>query len=242
MKRKCVLLDLDLQFGTSSLALDLEPGHGLRDVVSSPQRVDNLMIAGAMINESDMFSVLSAEEAMDENIHIDNGAIAALLKEMRASYGTIIVDLPRHHMATQKRLLSLAHEIVIVTEMTLVGIRDTLRIRTSLKSLGYPAAVTVVASKVGAQRPAAVDEPTFSKGAQCNIDFTICDDHKNITAASNAGKVLPMVASDAQVTKNLRALAKHVAGMSEGEDKTEGGWLKSFLSGKKGSGQDGSVK
>ena len=39
------LFDLDLQFGTSSLALDLDPGHGLRDIVSSPNRVDALMIA-----------------------------------------------------------------------------------------------------------------------------------------------------------------------------------------------------
>lgn len=39
--------------GTSALALDIEPGHGLRDVLSSPQRVDSLMIAGALINESE---------------------------------------------------------------------------------------------------------------------------------------------------------------------------------------------
>ncbi len=66
MKVDCALLDLDLQFGTSALALDLEPGRGLRDIVNSPHRVDGLMIASSMVSESDQFSVLGAEEAVDE--------------------------------------------------------------------------------------------------------------------------------------------------------------------------------
>ena len=64
--RRVALLDLDLQYGTSALALDLEPGRGLRDIVSSPQRVDSLMIASSMAAESESFSILGGEEAIDE--------------------------------------------------------------------------------------------------------------------------------------------------------------------------------
>ena len=95
MKMSCALLDLDLQFGTSALALDLEPGRGLRDIVNSPHRVDGLMIASSMVNESDLFSVLGAEEAVDEFVPMDAGAITALLKEMKGNFDFIIVDLPR---------------------------------------------------------------------------------------------------------------------------------------------------
>ena len=65
LKFQCALLDLDMQFGTSALALDLEPGRGLKDVVSSPQRVDSLMVASSMVAASDQFSVLGAEEPVD---------------------------------------------------------------------------------------------------------------------------------------------------------------------------------
>jgi pilus assembly protein CpaE len=222
MKQKCVLLDLDLQFGTSALALDLEPGHGLRDIVSSPQRVDSLMIAGAQANESELFSILSAEEPVDEPIPVDGGAIAALLKELRPTCRVIIIDLPRHLLATQKRLLSLANEVVLVTEMSLAGIRDTLRARTVLKSLGSAARVTIVAAQVGPLRPAAVDEATFAKGAQAKIDFTLPDDHKNVTAASNAGKMLAAVAGGSPLTKTLRQLAEHLAGSADGNGKKKG--------------------
>ncbi len=219
LKKKCVLLDLDLQYGTSALALDLEPGHGLRDVVSSPQRVDGLMIAGALVNESENLAVLSAEETIEESVHVDPGAIAALLKEMRSSYQAIVIDMPRHLMSTQKRILATAQEVVLVTEMSLVGIRDSLRIRTMLKGLGLTGRIVQVGTKAGPSRPPAVDEAAFVKGAQAKIDFTLPDDHKNVTAASNAGKMLPAVARDAPLTKALRELASLLV---EGtEDKTK---------------------
>ncbi|MDD3181255.1 MAG: AAA family ATPase [Alphaproteobacteria bacterium] len=215
MKKKCALLDLDLQYGTSALALDIEPGHGLRDVLSSPQRVDSLMIAGAMITEGENFSILSAEESIEEVIHIDPNAIMALLKEMRTGYQAVVIDLPRHMVATQKRLLATAHEIVLITEMSLVGIRDTLRLRSTLKGLGSTARITQITTKIGPNRPAAVDEPTFTKGAQAKIDFTVPDDHKTLVTASNAGKMLGAVAPNASITKVLRDLAKHLVGDKE---------------------------
>jgi len=211
-KKKTALLDLDLQYGTSALALDIEPGHGLRDVVSSPQRVDGLMITGATVNESDNFSVLSAEENIEDIVHIDPHAITALLKEMRLSHQAVIIDMPRYMIATQKRVLAAAHEIVLVTEMSLVGIRDTLRIRTALKNLGAAARITQIAARVGPAHPAAVDEATFTKGAGAKIDFSIPDDPKNLSVASNAGKTLATVAPNAPITKILRDLAQHLLG------------------------------
>ena len=232
LKQKCALVDLDLQFGTSALALDLEPGHGLREIVSSPQRVDSLMVTGALVNESENLSILSAEEAIDEIIHIDNGAVSLLLREMRPNYRAIIIDLPRHLLATQKRLFALANEIVLVTEMSLAGIRDTLRVRTTLKALGVSARVTLVAGHSGPQRPTGIDEATFAKGAQVKIDFFLPEDPKNVTTASNSGKMLGIVAKYAPLTKTLLQLAHYLVGPLEEElaqasqaKSARGGWF-----------------
>ncbi|NCC04101.1 MAG: hypothetical protein EOM37_08675 [Proteobacteria bacterium] len=232
LKEKCALLDLDLQFGSSALSLDIEPGHGLRDVVSSPQRVDGLMIAGAMINEHDNFAVLGAEEALDESIHVDTTAIAALLKEMRTNYRAVLIDLPRHLIPSQKRLLATAHEIVLVTEMSLIGIRDVLRIRTVIKGLGSSARITHIATKIGANRPPAVDDTTFAKGAQAKIDFVIPDDHKTMVLASNSGKMLGSIAPSAPISKAHLDLAKYLLGPEHGTQetaKTQGGLLSSLF-------------
>lgn len=210
--KSCILVDLDLQFGTSALALDLEPGRGLRDILSSPERVDRLMIDSAISRESDRFTILSAEETVDDTILVDSTALTTLMREMTPHYDYILVDLPRNMLATQKRLLAVANEVILVTEMTLAGIRDTLRIRAALRALGTGARITQVASRIGPQHPAAVDEATFAKGAQAKIDFTIPDDPKSINAASNAGKPLGAIAAGSPIVKSLQGLAIHFVG------------------------------
>jgi pilus assembly protein CpaE len=215
LKRSIILLDLDLQFGTSSLALDLEPGRGLRDIVGSPHRVDALMIASSIVPESDLFSVLGAEEAVDEFVQMDGGAITALLKEMKSNFDTVLVDLPRSLLAGQKRLLAASHEIVIVSDLTLAGIRDTLRIKSSIASLGCEARVSIVASRTNASGAGQIDRVTFEKGIQGKIDATIVEDAASLAAAANAGKALGVSAPRAAPTKALRELAIRLSKIEE---------------------------
>ena len=169
---------------------------------------------------------------------MDSSAVAALLKELRANFNVIIVDLPRHLLSSQKRVLAIAQDIVLVTEMTLVGIRDTLRVRTMLKALGCTARVTLVAARVGPQRPAAVDEASFAKGAQAKIDFTLPEDHKSVTAASNAGKMLDTIAPGSPLTKSLHQLAHHLADDMMGAKAKKDG-SKGLLGGLLGGGKKG---
>jgi len=230
-KFKTALLDLDLQYGTSALSLDLEPGRGLRDIVSSPQRVDSLMISSSMVSESERFSVLGAEEAVDDYVPVDGGAITALMKEMTPQFDYIVVDLPRGMLATQKRLLSIAQHVVLVTELSLAGIRDTLRIKTALVALGCTGSITVVASRTGASQKGQVDAGAFEKGAQIKIDLTLPEDQKSVTAAANGGKALGEVAPHAPVTKALLVLAGKIAGKAK-QAKT-GGNFAAFLAGLK---------
>jgi pilus assembly protein CpaE len=176
------------------------------------------MIASSIVSESDQFSVLGAEEAVDEVIPMDGGAITALLKEMKSNFDIILVDMPRHLLAHQKRVLAAAHEIVLVTELSLAGIRDTLRIKSSLQSLGSSANLTVVAARVGPSHEGQVDRAAFEKGAQIKIDIEVPEDHKAITDAANSGKALGSIARDAAVTKAIRALAQKVSGKTAGPD------------------------
>ncbi len=231
LKFNCVLLDLDLHFGTTSLALDLEPGRGLRDIVNSPQRLDGLMIASSIVQESDTFSVLGAEEAVDEFVQMDSGAITALLKEMMGNFDYVVVDLPRHLLATQKRLLTTAHDIVLVTELSLAGIRDSLRIKTALNTLGCAATLTVVASRTGPTRAGQVDMASFEKGAQIKINAVIPEDHKSVTTASNSGKALGEVARNAPVTKALLTLAQKLSGGAKVDTKKTGDHFFKFFDG-----------
>jgi pilus assembly protein CpaE len=223
LKFNCALIDLDLQFGTSALSLDLDPGRGFRDIISSPQRVDGLMIASSLVPESDQLMVLGAEEAVDEFLAVDSMAITALLKEMRTNFNHIIIDMPRHLLAGQKRLLTAANEIVLITELSLAGIRDTLRIKSAINAVGCSAAITLVASRADGGRINQVDVGTFEKSSQSKIDFVIPEDDKAVAFATNKGKSLGEVAPVVPMTRALLALAKRLSGKGEDTDKKQGG-------------------
>jgi pilus assembly protein CpaE len=227
-KKSCALLDLDLQYGTSSLSLDLEPGHGLRDVISSPQRVDSLMVASSMVAASERFSILSAEESVEEIIPMDSSAVIALLKEMKNDFNFVIVDLPRYFVAAQKRLLVAAHEIVLVTEMSLAGIRDTLRIKNALAALGATANLMLVATRVNSGRSGQIDAASFEKGAQMKIGHIVPEDFKAVAEASNVGKALSATAPHAAITKSLFDLTHKLSGttLEPQKDQKTGLWDK----------------
>jgi pilus assembly protein CpaE len=218
------LFDLDLQFGTSSLSLDLEPGHGLRDIVSSPHRVDALMIASSTVPESDNFSILGAEESVDEVVPIESAAITALLQEMKTNFDFILVDLPRHMIASQKRLLANSQEIVLVSDLTLAGIRDTLRIKTALVSMGTDARVTIIASRANAAGAGHIDRAIFEKGIQSTVDFVLVEDATTMSVVANKGKALGELAPRAALTKSLRDLAKRLGSIGEVVTKKKSFW------------------
>ena len=215
LDRNTALFDLDLHFGTSSLSLDIDPGRGLRDIVSSPNRVDALMIASSIMPESDKLSILGAEEAVDEVTPIDGAAIAALLKEMKSNFDVIVIDLPRHILATQKRLLAAAHEIVIVSDLTLAGIRDTLRIKNAVTTLGGGAHISIIGARVSASGAGQVTRAIFEKGIKGPIDAAVPEDSAALTTASNSGKALGAVAPRAAITKVLRELSLKLTNITE---------------------------
>ena len=225
--RNVVLLDLDMQFGTSSLALDLQPGRGLRDIVSSPNRVDGLMIASSLVSESDNFVILGAEEAVDEVVPIDGGAITALLSEMKRNFDAILIDLPRSMLASQKRLAVAAQEIVLISDLTLAGIRDTLRIKSALTALGCTARLTIVAARVNASGAGHITRAVFEKGVQSSIDIVVPHDDAVVAEASNSGKALGESAPRAGLTKALRDLALRLVNTDGSvEEKPKHGLLK----------------
>ncbi|MGB4102204.1 MAG: AAA family ATPase [Alphaproteobacteria bacterium] len=223
-KVNTALIDLDLQYGNAALTLDLEPSRGLRDIVSSPTRVDSLMIASAMIAAGTRLSILSAEESVEDPVLMDAGAVQAIIEEMRENFDYVIVEMPRHALSYQRRLMTEASAVLVVTEQSLVGIRDTLRIKMALKSIDPTLPVMVVSARHGKDRAAHVDQATFEKNSQGKIDFIIPEDWRAALEAANAGKPIAQLNANSAPAKAYRTIMEHLYGKKPAAKKS-GGWL-----------------
>lgn len=237
LKRRTALLDLDLHFGTDTLALDLEPGRGLREALETPNRLDSLLVKSSMVNESDWLSVLGAEEPVEESIVFGPAAVASLLEELRgAGFQQVVVDMPRHLLPAHRPVLGSADQIVLVSDLSLAGIRDTVRLMASIKVLGGPACQVVI----GGGRKPQLDRATFERGIQGKIAHLVPEDGKAVAAAANQGKAVAALSPQAPSVKAMRPLAQGMADMAPPAKKgfDPMAWLKK-ADPRKDSGKDG---
>jgi pilus assembly protein CpaE len=211
--RHTALVDLDLYFGTVALALDLDPGRGLREALEQPSRIDSLFIERAMVRQGERLAVLSAEEPVQDDAAFDASAVDILLHELRQKFDWVVVDLPRGVSLTQRVALAAASHVVLVCEPTLAGLRDAIRIGTMVKESAPQARLIVVESGAGshAGKPS-VSRKDFEGGLGRAIDAVLPHDPKAAAAAANAGKALSAVASGSALVKALRKLAGELAG------------------------------
>lgn len=230
-KLPTALLDLDIHFGTGALALDLEPGRGLTDAIENPSRIDGLFIERAMIRANDHLAILSAEAPINSPLLTDGAAFIQLQEEFRQAFEMTVIDLPRSMLINFPHLMNDVNLVLLVTEMTLAGARDAIRMLSWMKGNAPHIQTIVVANKV-LPGTAEISKADFEASIERTIDFTIPYDAK---AAANAAKLGQTFADANRSTRAgtvIREIAKSVHGVSVGEPVEDAIKAKSSLLGK----------
>lgn len=205
---RTALVDLDLFFGTCGLSLDLEVGRGFREALENPARVDSLFIERAMVREGENLFVLSTEEALDGAFSFDPSALTSLIERLRRDFQCVVFDFPRFAARCQSHVLTPPSAIMIVSDPSLAGMRDTMRLSALLKKTAANAEIKVIMNRVGASRTGELARADFEKGAETKVDQVIPIDIKAFAASTSVGKPVVKVASRAKATMALRALAR----------------------------------
>lgn len=229
--RTTSLLDLDVHFGTGALSLDLEPGRGLTDAIENPSRIDGLFIERAMVRANEKLSVLSAEAPINTPLLTDGSAFFQLQEEMRSAFESTVIDLPRSMLIQYPHLVHDAHVAVVVTEFTLAGTRDTIRILSWLKSNAPQSRVIVVANKVANAAFQEIGRKDFEQSIERKVDIVIPLDSKSAARAAKLGQPLTKVAGNAKISQPFNQLLSMTIGVVEaqsdggGESKLANGTL-----------------
>ena len=230
-KMPTALLDLDVHFGTGALALDLEPGRGLTDAIENPGRIDGLFIERAMIRANDHLAILSAEAPINSPLMTDGAAFVQLEEEFRQAFEMTVIDRPRNMLINFPHLLADVNVVLLVTEMTLAGARDAIRILSWLKSNASHVQPIVVANKVQTG-VGEISKADFEASIERKIGYFIPYD---IKAASNAAKLGQTFADANRSSKAgsvIRDISRAVMGVGDGEAVEEAAKAKGSLLGK----------
>ena len=211
-EHRVALVDLDLQFGNLALGLDLEPGRGLREALEHPERIDSLLITGAMSGSTERLRVLAAEEPLDDQPLLDPTSVDPLVGALTDSFDTIIADLPRGLDGMGRRLLAKADHIAIVTDLSLAAMRDTQRLAALIEILKPGAKPMVIVNRAGALPRGEIGRPEFEKGIGRKIDAVVPYDVKAASAMAEHGKPLPAASRNGKAAVELRRVASVMTG------------------------------
>ena len=189
------LVDLDIQFGTCALALDLVPGRGLREALENPERIDSLFVGSAMVNASEKLFVLGGEDPLDQELYASAFAVSQLIEAVSDNFECIVMDLPRQMAVSQSDLMRRADTITLVTDLSIAGLRDTLRFINWFEEKIGRKDTRIALISSGTQKTA-LNQKEFEKGLSKTVDFVLPFLDKQAAVASASGKAISDVAGN----------------------------------------------
>ena len=105
MNEDVTLIDLDLPFGTAGLDFNQDPTQGIADALTSPERVDDVLLDRLLVKCTDRLSLLTAPSTLDREFDLEPEAFEAVIDIVRQSVPIVIIDVPHIWTSWSKSVL-----------------------------------------------------------------------------------------------------------------------------------------
>jgi pilus assembly protein CpaE len=213
LKVDTAILDLDLPYGTAGLDFNQDPGQGIADALSAPDRLDDVLLDRLLIKCGEHLSLFTAPAMIDKVYDAKSSAVEKVIDQVRSSTPCVVVDLPHAWTDWSRQTLLAADENVIVATPDLTSLRNAKNIVDLLNSnRPNDAPPKLVINQAGIPKRPEIAVKEFS--AALNIEPTVVipfEPHLFGTAANN-GQMLVEVQPKSKVSEGVRTLAELLTG------------------------------
>jgi pilus assembly protein CpaE len=124
LKLNVVIADLDLAFGTTGLDFNQDPMQGIADALSSPDRLDEVLLDRLLTKCSEHLSIFAAPVVLDRDYEISVTGCDKVIDVVRQNVPYVIVDLPHTWTPWVKSTLLQADEVIITAAPDLANLRN----------------------------------------------------------------------------------------------------------------------
>lgn len=234
LKINTTIVDFDLSFGTVGLDFNEEPSQGVADALSSPERLDDVLLDRLLIKATDHLSLLASPAAVDRSYDADPSSYEAVLDTVRAVTPCVVVDIPHIWTPWVRSTLLASDDIVIVAAPDLASLRTTKSMVDLLKQNrpNDPPPKLVINQAHTPKRPE-IPVKDFAETVGIAPVLVLPFEPQLYGSAANNGQMIPEVQPRSSTADSIRQLAELVTGRAvQAEDKSALPFL-SFLTGKK---------
>ena len=202
------ILDLDAQSGTVALFLDLSDRVGLADLVDSPERLDADLLRGVMSRHASGLSVVAAPPEVMPLETFTPGFISRLVTVAREHFDVVLADLAPAWTQWSFEALRQSDEVLLVTQMTVPGIRQARRQLDTLRAEGLDELpLRLVLNRYEKRWGDTLSFKEVEKALGHKIDFTVANDYRTVSEALDQGVALSDIRRRSKVYKSITKIS-----------------------------------
>lgn len=217
------LIDLDVQFGTAALYLDLDNRMSIGDLLESPERLDAELFATVTSKHESGLRVMAAPRDTITLDSVTSKFMKACLRVARENFAYTLLDLPMAWTAWSYLALAQSDLVFVVTQCSVAGIRQAKRqVQTMMAEGLSDANVRIVLNRYDKGWGKAISLKEAEKALGRRVDYCVGNDYKLVSEALNQGVALSEIKKRSGVEKGIRAMIENsITAMTEGEQRAE---------------------
>lgn len=216
-----VIADLDLPFGTAGLDFNQDPLQGIADALSTPERLDEVLLDRLLSRCSDHLSLFAAPTALDRAYDVDTSACETVLDVVRDNVPWVAVDVPHLWTGWAKEVVLKADQVVITATPDLASLRNTKNLVDQLKAARpNDRPPMLVLNQVGLPKRPEIAARDFAHAIELEPKVVIDFDAHLFGTAANNGQMIEEVSDKSKPADAFRTLANLLTDRSE--TKSEG--------------------
>ena len=218
-RARVCLLDLDLQFGTGALYLDLDNRVGLADLLESPERLDPELLHSVMGQHECGLDLLAAPREVMALDALTPASVEQCLRLARSEYGTVFLDLPEAWTTWSYRAIQSSDLVILVLQLTVAGVRQARRQIDTLRAHGLEdVPVKVALNRYEKSWGKSVDLKDAEKALGRKFDYFIANDYKTVSEALNQGVALSKIKKKTKVETSIQKMIDDAIRTITGEE------------------------
>ncbi len=212
LKTDVVIADLDLAFGTTGLDFNQDPVQGIADALSSPERLDEMLLDRLLTKCTDHLSIFAAPVVLDRDFELSAEACDSVIDVVRQNVPYLAVDLPHTWTPWCKRILLDADEVVITAIPDLANLRNAKNVIDLLKqSRANDGPPLLVVNMVGLPKRQEISVKEFCQSLELQPAAVIEYDGDSFSNAATNGQMVEEMNKKAKSVAQFRDIAMALA-------------------------------
>ena len=212
LKVDVVIADLDLAFGTTGLDFNQDPMQGIADALSSPDRLDEVLLDRLLTKCSEHLSIFPAPVVLDRDYDISVEGCDQVIDVVRQNVPYVIVDLPHTWTAWVKNTLLQADEVIITAAPDLANLRNAKNIVDLLQQVRRnDAKPRLVMNMVNMPKRPEISVKEFESAIGLKAISVIDFDSETFGQAANNGQMIEELSAKARSAAAFRDIALSIS-------------------------------